>query len=99
MVVAWASLAFTCAWISASQSILVVVLVPEVVDELAPLEVAVVAVELVLLTDVMTVPLNQKAMGRRNSPAHPGRSLSPAVSAGTAASGLPRIRPRPLPGS
>jgi hypothetical protein len=55
MVVAWASLALTCASISALQSTLVVVFVPEVVVEVAE-DVAVVAVELVLLTDVMTEP-------------------------------------------
>jgi hypothetical protein len=42
--------------IRASQSTLVVVFVPEVVVELALLDDDVVAVELVLLTDVMTEP-------------------------------------------
>jgi hypothetical protein len=60
MVVAWASLALTCDSIRASQSTLVVVFVPEVVVEVAEvvlLDVAVVAEELVLLTDVMAQPL------------------------------------------
>jgi len=56
IVVALASLALTCAVISASQSTLVVVLVPDVVVVLAELVVevdVVAAVEVVLLTDVM----------------------------------------------
>jgi hypothetical protein len=72
MVVARASLALTCASIRASQSTLVVVLVPDVVVELAELvlvDVAVVAVELVLLTDVMAESPNRRTMGRQQPPA------------------------------
>jgi hypothetical protein len=61
MVVAWASLALTCTWISAAQSTLLVVEVPEVEVELAELvllDAADVVVEPVLLIDVMTVPPN-----------------------------------------
>jgi hypothetical protein len=77
MVVARASLALTCDSISASQSTLVVVLVPDVVVAVA--ELVVVAVVVALLTDVMTNPLVREGMGRQRLPAHHRQSLAQQV--------------------
>jgi hypothetical protein len=71
IVVAAASLALTCAVISAFQSMLEDVDVPVVVmlvDEVLLL--VVVAADVALLTEVMKEAPVQKAMGRQDMPAH-----------------------------
>src|SRR5258708_7274411 len=78
MVVAWAVLVATCAAISAAQSTLVVVLVPDVVVVLAELA-AVVVVEAVLLTVVMAEPLIREMTGRQPLSARHHRSLTQQI--------------------